>query len=537
MPAKTRRQQGHAAAAILHNAIFAVRELAGRISHQHKHSAHARAWLTTVYTGAFVAGLSLFAASLVSPFEASALANAKAFDTDAREEQSVVIFNEAPLSGTRFGDLALKSNADGALRLSHMSGEDTLFQSGKRYVTRDGKMKLVADLNVGPRWINLTVEPGDTFMDLITKTGADERDAHAAIEALKEQFNPRDLKVGQEVKIAVEPTYEIGNADSKKLLEIALAADAERTVRVLRGEDDSFITKEILSPLSERVVRVQGTIDSSLFMAAQKAAIPPSVIVALIRMFSYDVDFQRDTRTGDSFEIFYSRYYNDANAPVRDGVIRYAAITLGGKEKAYYRFTPGDDGEADYFDANGQSAKKFLMRTPIDGARLSSGYGSRLHPILGYTKMHTGTDFAAPSGTPIYAAGTGTVEKAGPNGSYGNYVKIRHANGYQTAYAHMSRFASGIRSGAHVAQGQTIGYVGTTGRSTGPHLHYEIFVKNSRVNPMSIKAATGRKLEGRELATFERARDDVERVMAQIPLKTDVASAAIDISDLRGGKL
>jgi murein DD-endopeptidase MepM/ murein hydrolase activator NlpD len=392
-------------------------------------------------------------------------------------------------------------------------------------------LALKTQLEPQRRWINLTVEPGDTMTDILAKSGADQRDVAAAIAALRSEFNPRSLRVGQEVKVAVESVVADEEAGAK-LVEIALAADAERTVRVLRGEKDGFTTEEILFPLEERVVRQKISIDSSLFLAAQKSGIPPSVIVELIRMFSYDVDFQRDMRAGDTFEIFYSRYFNDANVAVREGHIRYAAISMRGKEKAYYRFAL-QDGEADYFDANGQNAKKFLMRTPIDGARLSSGFGRRMHPILGYTRMHTGTDFAAPQGTPIYAAGSGVVEMAQWHGGYGKFVRIRHSNGYKTAYGHMSRFASSIKKGTRVAQGQTIGYVGTTGRSTGPHLHYEVFVNNQHVNPMSVKLATGRKLEGKELKAFEKARDATLSLMAQIPLATDMA-VAIDPQAIKG---
>jgi murein DD-endopeptidase MepM/ murein hydrolase activator NlpD len=209
------------------------------------------------------------------------------------------------------------------------------------------------------------------------------------------------------------------------------------------------------------------------------------------------------------------------------GKILYGRLVTSGKVHSLYRYASAVDGSIDYYDEKGQSAKKFLMKTPVDGARLSSGYGMRFHPILGYTKMHKGVDFAAPRGTPVMAAGQGTVEFASRNGSYGNYVRIRHGNGYKTAYAHLNSFARGIKKGAHVRQGQIIGYVGTTGRSTGPHLHYEIMLANKQVNPMSIRVPTGRKLAGSELAAFATARVAIETDMAQATVLSSTATADI----------
>jgi murein DD-endopeptidase MepM/ murein hydrolase activator NlpD len=188
---------------------------------------------------------------------------------------------------------------------------------------------------------------------------------------------------------------------------------------------------------------------------------------------------------------------------VKTGAVLMAEMDGAALSKTFYRYTPSDDGTVDYFDATGQSAKKFLMKTPINGARLSSGFGNRKHPILGYTKLHKGTDFAAPTGTPIYAAGNGRITSYGANGSFGNHAKIEHANGYTTTYAHMSRFAKGLKRGSSVKQGQVIGYVGTTGRSTGPHLHYEVHINNKPVNAMSLKLPTGRKLTGEQLEQFK----------------------------------
>jgi murein DD-endopeptidase MepM/ murein hydrolase activator NlpD len=208
--------------------------------------------------------------------------------------------------------------------------------------------------------------------------------------------------------------------------------------------------------------------------------------------------------------MLYETFEDERGQQVKTGTILMATMDGAALTKTFYRFRPSDDGNVDYFDAAGQSVKKFLMKTPINGARLSSSFGNRKHPVLGYNKLHKGTDFAAPTGTPIYAAGNGKLVKYGPNGTYGNFAKIEHANGYQTAYAHMSRFAKGVSNGAFVKQGQVIGYVGTTGRSTGPHLHYEVYINNKPVNAMSLKLPTGRTLSGAQLEAFKAEKARIE---------------------------
>jgi murein DD-endopeptidase MepM/ murein hydrolase activator NlpD len=244
----------------------------------------------------------------------------------------------------------------------------------------------------------------------------------------------------------------------------------------------------------------------------------------MIRMFSYSIDFQREIHPGDTFEVFFDRKYDDQGVAVKEGQIAYASLTVEGKSHRLWRFKTAD-GNWDYYDENGNSMKKFLMKTPVDGARISSGFGMRKHPILGFTKFHEGVDFAAPKGTPIYAAGDGVVKIAGWVNGYGNFVELGHANRYETAYGHMSAFAKGIRPGVRVHQGQVIGYVGSTGRSTGPHLHYEIHIAGKKVNPLGVKVATGIKLSGKQLAAFKANREKVATQMAEAPLLTKVAQA------------
>jgi len=268
-----------------------------------------------------------------------------------------------------------------------------------------------------------------------------------------------------------------------------------------------------------------GVIKSSLFEAGAAAGIPPAVLVELIRAYSYDVDFQREIRQGDSFEVLYEQVKDDNGEVVHPGKIVYAELVLGDKATRIFRFTP-KSGFTDFFHETGQSVRRALLRTPIDGARISSRFGKRRHPVLGYTKMHKGLDFAAARGTPIYAAGNATVEMAGRNGSFGNYIRLRHTGVYKTAYAHLKSIARGVRVGARVKQGQVIGYVGTTGRSTGPHLHYEVHVNGRQVNPLSVKLPAGEKLKGKELENFRLARSKVERTYARLNGVTRVAQNA-----------
>ncbi len=391
----------------------------------------------------------------------------------------------------------------------------------------------------------LTVRNGDTLMKILTSAGADRRDAYQAIEALKPVFDPRRIKVGQTLEVGFarafrdnpvidqsEKSYvnagmaSVGAAWSR-IVGVSLRPDLITTIDVRRDENGEYTAGKFTKDLTERTIKAAGTIDSSLYVAAVEANIPHGIIAELIRIYSYDIDFQREIRKGDSFKIYFSRFYDDEGRAVKDGTVHYAAMTTRGKEKELFRFTPTDDNITDYFDPNGKSAKQFLMRTPIDGARISSGFGRRRHPVLGYSKMHKGTDFAAPTGTPIKAAGNGVVERASRYGGYGNYIRIRHANGYKTAYAHLHRYARGIKSGRRVKQGQTIGYVGSTGRSTGPHLHYEVHYQGKAVNPMRVRIPSGRTLGGDMLAAFKETRDAIRADMLQTPLSTPVATAEL----------
>lgn len=378
----------------------------------------------------------------------------------------------------------------------------------------------------------VSVGRGDTLMGLLTNAGALRMDAYNAIAAMTPLYDPRKLRAGQELLLSFNETMQ-DNEDGiseiiRTLTSITMKTDVDREIAIHRVEDGAYNGLELIAELETGNVRARGTINSSLFLAANDAGVPAAITIELIRMYSYDIDFQREIRQGDTFEVLFTRDYDENGTPVREGDVLYASMNVGGKERRLWRYKPADGGNWDYFDEQGRSMRKFLMKTPIDGARISSSFGNRRHPILGYTRLHSGTDFAAPTGTPIYAAGNGTIELAQRNGGYGNYVRIRHANGYQTAYAHMHRFGRGIRKGIRVRQGQIIGYVGTTGRSTGPHLHYEVVHNGRKVNPQRIRVPTGRSLGQSELALFEAARAEINALIAQAPAPTRLAKAEIE---------
>jgi len=354
---------------------------------------------------------------------------------------------------------------------------------------------------------SIQVGQGDTLMALLVSAGAAPEDASEAVQALEAVYNPRSLKVGQQITVTF--AAEDGDYDTQRLVDVTVSADVDRKVLASRmlSPDESFSGQEQRQELTPGLSRFSGSIDDSLFEAAGRAGLPPAVTAELIRLFSFDVDFQRDIHPGDTFEVKVERWFDGDGHAAKDGAITYASLTLSGVTRQLWRFQPGK-GEVDYFDPSGGSVRKALLKTPIDGARITSGFGMRQHPILGYTKMHKGLDFGAGVGTPIMAAGDGTVGFAGDKGSYGRYVQLKHQAGFATAYAHMSRIA--VKRGQTVHQGQVIGYVGTSGRSTGPHLHYEVLSQDRQVNPAGLKLPTGHKLAGAELASFQAARQAID---------------------------
>jgi len=350
-----------------------------------------------------------------------------------------------------------------------------------------------------PRDAQYRVERGDTFKEVLVRAGAAPEDAERAIQALGKVYDPRRLQPGIEVFLQLQPQKQ---NRAPALLSIDFVADPETDVSVLRETDGSFTATTYERNLTPRLAHGRAVIKSSLYHAGQEAGIPSGVLNGLVNLYSFDVDFQRDVQPGDRFEVIYQNLTDEGGGFVMDGEVVLATMTLSGVTTTLYRYKTAS-GYSDYFDEDGQSAQKSLLRTPTDAARISSGFGRRKHPILGFTRMHQGIDFAAPPGTPVYAAGDGVIEKAGWSGGYGKYIRIRHGGGYKTAYAHLRRFASGVAEGTRVKQRQVIGYIGATGRATGPHLHYEVIQNNRQVNPQTIRLAAGYRLKGKELDDFK----------------------------------
>ncbi|TWB42406.1 murein DD-endopeptidase MepM/ murein hydrolase activator NlpD [Nitrospirillum viridazoti] len=344
---------------------------------------------------------------------------------------------------------------------------------------------------------HVNVGRGDTLMQVLMDGGVPADSAQNAVSALSGVYDVRRMKAGQGITVLFD------HSEGDKFIGLEFQPAAERAVSVAFN-GGRYQARQVDKPLEKKLMAARGRITSSLSEAASAAGVPYPVLDAFIKRYAYDVDFQRDLQPGDTFEILFERYYTEDGQPARDGDIQFASLTLSGKEKAIYRYQASGS-TADYYNALGESIRRAILRTPIDGARVTSGYGMRMHPVLGYSKMHKGKDFGAPVGTPIYAAGDGVVEQAGPFSSYGNYVKLRHGNQMETAYGHMSRIAKNLRAGMRVAQGDVIGYVGATGRATGPHLHFEVLRGNQQINPDSkeAKIEAGRKLDGKDLKQFQ----------------------------------
>lgn len=387
---------------------------------------------------------------------------------------------------------------------------------------------------------SVRISRGENFVDALKRAGVSAADRNEAAYAFGKHYNLRRLRPGQEFALTLgwpnQTLFQLaaeGSEPQARLLALDFRPDPENRIAVRRDRRGALAAEKISIPLTTRTMAVSGLINGSLYESAKAVGAPDAVIADLADAFAYDVDFQREIFGGDEFEAIFEVKYDDQGRLVAAGDIVYARLNWRGRreEKGYYRFASKEDGDrADFYDAAGQSARRLLMKTPIDGARLSSGFGTRRHPISGYRRAHKGVDFAAPRGTPIKAAGDGVVERADRYGSFGNYIRIRHANGYKTAYAHLKGFRSGVRKGKRVRQGDIIGYVGSTGRSTGPHLHYEVHLNGKAVNPQRLRIATGKQLKGSDLERFKAERDRIDAMR-----QPQVANPPLFANDSEGG--
>ncbi len=345
---------------------------------------------------------------------------------------------------------------------------------------------------------SVTVAGGDTLFAILAGAGIESREAEELVASLSSAFSPSDLQAGQQVDLVLRTDAQSG---IPQLLTLRIGVDATKEIEAARAAPGGYSVRVVPEQLEPKPVLIRGSITSSLYDSASSAGLPLPVLMEMIRAFSFDVDFQRQVRQGDRYEVLYQRVFDKRGKYVGDGPVDFAALELAQSTLKIYRYTT-TKGLTDYFNEKGQSVRKTLIRTPIEGAWISSGYGRRAHPIFGFSEFHPALDFAAPLGTPIMAAGDGAVVVAGYSSEYGNFVKLRHRNGYATLYAHMGAFARGIRAGAAVTQGQTIGYVGLTGVTTGPHLHYEVTYRGEHVNPATVVSPPGPVLAGDELERF-----------------------------------
>jgi murein DD-endopeptidase MepM/ murein hydrolase activator NlpD len=365
------------------------------------------------------------------------------------------------------------------------------------------------------------VKKGDTVTSILRDQGATPEEAKSIATTLGARGRDGGLKEGEKLRILMAPAgpgqrlqpYRVIVANDSAVEAVAALSDLGKYVAVdVQSMNNGTETADNKSDDDEDDDGTGVRLYQSIYETALRNKVPSSVIDDMVRIYSYDVDFQRKVQPGDSFDVFFAGEDEGSTITEKNEVL-FASLTVAGETKKYYRFQTPDDSVVDYYDETGKSAKKFLVRKPVNNAIMRSGFGSRRHPILGYVKMHTGVDWATAYGTPIFASGNGVVEVAGVEGGYGKYVKLKHNNGYETAYGHMSAFAKGLEPGKRVRQGQVIGFVGSTGQSTGPHVHYEILVNGRFVDPMRIKLPRGRSLDGSLLAGFEKERDRLDTQM------------------------
>ena len=351
--------------------------------------------------------------------------------------------------------------------------------------------------NLEPKYnkIKHKIKTGETFDKILEDYSINKSEISKIKKSLEKKVNLNKLNTKQIIQFSLDKT-------NNKIVEFTYQVSNTKKIYLKRSIEKDNFNEEILSiQLDKNIAYKENVIIQSLYKAASDQKIPANIIIEFAGIYGFQVDFQRDIRKQDKFQIMYEIFLNKKNEIVETGEILFANLKLSGQDNSLYYFDK--DGSEGHYDKNGKSVKKALMKTPINGARLSSPFGMRKHPIDGFNKMHRGTDFAAPMGTPIMASGNGIVKKAGWCGGGGNCVKIKHNSTYQTVYAHMSKFARGIKNGVRVKQGQTIGYVGSTGKSTGPHLHYEVIVNGKRVNSQKLKLPSGKILKGEDRKDFE----------------------------------
>ena len=359
--------------------------------------------------------------------------------------------------------------------------------------------------------VNYEIKKGDSIQKILQKFKVPNNQIQRVISQYKKYSNPNTLLTGNKIEIIIEKSL---NDKPNSIIKFSIPVTKGTVIEIKRDELSQITASKIITKLYKKKTFAENVIINNLYSSAIKSKINPETIIEFARIFGFEIDFQRDIRKNDYFRIVYDKYFDENNEFVKSGPIIYAHMSVNNRDITLYRF--GNDKNYSYFDMNGKSVEKALMKTPINGARLSSPFGMRKHPILGYNKKHLGTDFAAPMGTPIMASGSGTVVLAKWCGGGGNCVKIKHNSTYETIYAHMKSFAKGIRAGKKVKQGQVIGYVGSTGMSTGPHLHYEVIVNGKKVNSQTLQLPSGKVLKNNERQLFEIERIKIDVLVAEL---------------------
>jgi murein DD-endopeptidase MepM/ murein hydrolase activator NlpD len=383
-----------------------------------------------------------------------------------------------------------------------------------------------ANLNINEsQIIEYRIKKGDTILKILFDIGAGDDDIFSILRAMKKIISPTSIVVGTKIEISFNTKISYDASNLKDSLDrrvviksVSISKSVEEKAVISRTEEESYAGENVKIKLTKRNSKYSGTIRNSLFVDGVASGVSPNSMMNMINLYGYDVDFQRDIRKGDKFEILVESFHDEEGRRIKDGNVLFSSLTLGKRKIDAYMHHVRN--AIEYFDEKGRSIKKSLLRTPVNGARISSGFGLRRHPILGYSKMHKGTDFSAPRGTPILAAGNGTIVYRGRRGGYGNYVKIKHNSEYSTAYAHASKFSRKFRKGSRVKQGDIIAYVGSTGRSTGPHLHFEVLRRGKQINPSKVKATSGIKLSGNGLSQFKKVKAVIDRYRQNIPNQT-----------------
>ena len=360
-----------------------------------------------------------------------------------------------------------------------------------------------------PEQVSMKIAPGETFEQAVMRLGVAPAEAQQVVHALGAAFDTVNIKAGLAFDAAV--AHPRDRRGPVRLIGLSMRTGPAKAVTLSRTFDGALRLREMEEQVREETTVAQGKMSDSLYVSALNAGATPELTAEVVKLFSHKLDFSRDIHPGDQFRMVFDRKVTESGRTVQTGDLRYAEIGAKGQVTRFYRFQGPGASEAQFFDEFGKNIRGFLLRTPIDGARISSGFGLRLHPILGYTKMHQGIDFAAPTGTPVFAAGDGVVQEAKWAGGYGRWLQIKHNTEWSTGYGHLSAWA--VRAGQRVHQGQVVAYVGSTGSSTGPHLHYEVMLGGHKINPKGAKVPQGTVLEGHELVAFKAEKAHIDTLL------------------------